>query len=304
MLQWLRLEVLMQLLSKDRPFYKGNLHMHTVASDGELTLDQAAALYHGMGYDFIAITDHRRRSCATHFHKNMLVLAGIEFDFYLVNQVIHILGIGVDDGLAEANMAHYSPQGAVNRIKAGGGLAVLAHPAWSLNTTETICGLQGIEAAEIYNAVSRPPYSGDRADSMALLDTAAAQGKVLNTLATDDSHYYTGDEGCGFIRLQAEELSEKGVMQALRQGSYHASTGPEIYDLRYEDGVIHLQCSPAKHIVFLSNLPWRPGRNFTGNGITSAYYKPSRNGRVLEAFVRAVVIDENGRKAWANPIRF
>jgi hypothetical protein len=292
----------MQLLSRERPFYKGNLHMHTTASDGELSLERASALYQSMGYDFIAVTDHRRRSCDTHYFRNMLVMAGIEFDFYLINQVIHILGIGVDEGLQQVNMADYAPQTAVNRILAGSGLAVLAHPAWSLNTPETICGLKGIEAVEIYNAVSRPPYSGDRADSMALLDVAAAQGRVLNTLATDDSHYYTGDEGYGFIRLQAEELTQRGVLQALRQGSFHASTGPQIDDLRYEEGVIHLQCSPARHIVFLSNLPWRPGRNFTGQGITSAYYKPSRGGRHPETFVRAVVIDENGRKAWANPI--
>lgn len=38
----------------------GDLHMHTCCSDGRQTPEQVAASYRGHGYDFLAITDHRR----------------------------------------------------------------------------------------------------------------------------------------------------------------------------------------------------------------------------------------------------
>ena len=119
-------------------------------------------------------------------------------------------------------------QSGINRINASGGLVMLAHPAWSLNTPETIMSLHGLAAAEIYNSVSAAPFSGDRADSSSLLDVAAANGCLLNSVAADDSHYYRGEEGRAFIRLQADELSEQGVLTAIRQGTLHASCGPEI----------------------------------------------------------------------------
>lgn len=37
---------------------KGCLHIHTTCSDGKLTPQQVADVYEGMGYDFIAFTDH------------------------------------------------------------------------------------------------------------------------------------------------------------------------------------------------------------------------------------------------------
>ena len=48
-------------------------------------------------------------------------------------------------------------------------MAVLAHPAWSLNTVQQAEALQGVGATEIYNTVSdvhesSRPYSGDFVD--------------------------------------------------------------------------------------------------------------------------------------------
>ncbi len=137
---------------------------------------------------------------------------------------------------------------------------------------------------------------------MALLDVAAAQGSLLDTIATDDSHYYRGEEGRGFIRVQAADLSQQGIMAALRQGRYHASCGPEIHALRMEGDSIHISCSPVEHIIFLSNLPWAAERNRAGQGLTQASYQVKRGGSFPMTFVRVVLIDAQGRKAWSNPI--
>lgn len=293
----------MEFLRSDRPFFKGNLHLHTQNSDGALSPQDAEKRYQELGYDFIALTDHWKRTADTHFYQNMLVIPGIEVDFFLINQVIHIVGIGVDEGMGHLDRLKFGPQSAVNRIVRGGGQAILAHPAWSLNTPDTITSLHNIAAAEIYNAVSAPPFNGDRADSMALLDAAAANGCLLNTVASDDAHYYQGDEGQAFIRIQADELTQPSVMEAFVKGRYHASCGPCINSLTMEGDTIHMTCSPARHIIFLSNLPWAPLRNFSGESITQASYTIKRHSDFPETFVRVVIIDAQGRKAWANPIK-
>ena len=56
-------------------------------------------------------------------------------------------------------------QEGIDLIHACGGLAVLNHPAWSLNTPELIASLRGLAAAEVWNSVSTLPYNADRADS-------------------------------------------------------------------------------------------------------------------------------------------
>ena len=39
-------------------WYKGSIHLHTVGSDGHLTLDELVQKYSEAKFDFIAITDH------------------------------------------------------------------------------------------------------------------------------------------------------------------------------------------------------------------------------------------------------
>ena len=50
----------MRILENRGNWYKGNLHMHTTVSDGELDPVEAISVYREAGYDFIAITDHRK----------------------------------------------------------------------------------------------------------------------------------------------------------------------------------------------------------------------------------------------------
>jgi hypothetical protein len=37
---------------------KGALHVHTTCSDGQMTIAEAVSVYTGLGFDFIALTDH------------------------------------------------------------------------------------------------------------------------------------------------------------------------------------------------------------------------------------------------------
>lgn len=139
--------------------------MHTTLSDGKRTPDEVRALYRSHGYDFLAITDHRRVTTETAMVDGLLSIRGIEFDFNLTGQVIHIVGIGVPEEVAQTVTYGSAPQRAIDEINRLGGVPVLAHPAWSLNTPDVICALRDISISEIYNTVSGLPWNADRADS-------------------------------------------------------------------------------------------------------------------------------------------
>ena len=87
----------MRILENRGNWYKGNLHMHTTLSDGALDPVEAINIYREAGYDFIAITDHRK---VGHLWQDdsFLILPGVEWDTgdAVYMPVYHILGIGMD----------------------------------------------------------------------------------------------------------------------------------------------------------------------------------------------------------------
>ena len=65
-------------LNRDRLKLKGNLHTHTTFSDGKYTVPEVVDIYQRNGYDFIAITDHRKYYHGPEIVDSMLVLSAIE----------------------------------------------------------------------------------------------------------------------------------------------------------------------------------------------------------------------------------
>ncbi len=74
---------------------KGNLHIHTSCSDGELTPQQVADAYAERGYDFIAFTDHDHLLKPNHRHlyaqvkSPLLIFYGIELTVF-VKGYVHV----------------------------------------------------------------------------------------------------------------------------------------------------------------------------------------------------------------------
>ena len=194
-----------------------------------------------------------------------------------------------------------TPQEGIDLIRALGGIAVLAHPAWSLNTPAFMRSLKGLSGVEIWNSVSTLPLNGERAESSSLLDvTWASGGELLPVYANDDSHPYQDEAGVASTMVQAEELTASAVMDALRAGRFYATTGPEIRQIENRDNrEIIVQCSPAENVVFYSDCPWANGRAVIRNGITECSYTV----QPYDRFVRVEVKDADGRKAWSAPTK-
>jgi len=291
----------MHLFHEGKRFFKGNLHCHTTRSDGQLSPEEVIALYRGKGYDFLALTDHRMLSEPTHVEDDMLLFSGIETDYSLPGEVLHLVGIGMDPSyhLPESSAGH-DPQSGIRQIRNHNGRAIVAHPAWSLNTHTTLSALRDVTAAEIYNSVSTYPWNGDRADASVLLDISAAHGSPYRFVASDDSHGYKGEEGRSFTVIQADELSRESFWEALDAGRFFASQGPLFEQISVENGLLTIRCSPVENVIFYSNNVWAYGRCVNRTGQTEATYDLTAN--TDETFVRCQIVDAQGRSAWANPI--
>jgi hypothetical protein len=94
----------LEFTMKHLRLFKGDLHTHTIASDGVLTLDELAAhaLHHGL--DFLAITDHNQPAHAETFPRipGLTLIPGVEWTHYRG----HANFLGVDqpyDGSFMAN---------------------------------------------------------------------------------------------------------------------------------------------------------------------------------------------------------
>ena len=268
----------MDLFDPKLPFFKGNLHCHTTVSDGKLSPDEVVALYRDLGYDFLALTDHRRLSAPTHLEGCMLLLSGMEMDYTLPGEVLHLIGVGMDERLNGYNLSE-GPQRCINLFRRCGGRAIVAHPAWSLNTVATLSALQNVTAAEIYNSVSTYPWNGDRADASGVLDVAAAHGALYRFVASDDSHRYQGEAGRAFTMVQAEDLSQESLFDALDRGRFYCSQGPRFEQISVEDGRIDVTCSPVDTVIFYSNLIWTGNRCQTGKDSGLCQLRPDRQPR-------------------------
>ena len=283
---------------------KIGLHQHTTRSDGSFSPEEVAALYREAGYDAIALTDHWVYGEVDHL-SGLQILPGAEYHVGVTDAsdgVYHILCLFADRAplLDRATGHEKTAQDLIDAIHEAGGLAVLAHPAWSLNTTENVKTLKGLDAVEIFNTVSR---NTARDDASLLVDLYATNGLYFPLLACDDFHHNdhtiaTGIDPTAFIMVECDSVEPAALKKAFLEGRYYASTGPEIH-LRREGDTFVVDCSPASRVCFHSNsVSSRGGRVQFGEGITHATYPR----QACEHYVRASVTDSEGRTAFSQII--
>ena len=278
-----------------KQWYKGNLHMHTTCSDGQKTPEEAVAVYREKGYDFLALTDHWHMGKSWQ-EEGFLMLAGAEYDngADLKEGIYHIVGVGMEREPQLEKTPRPKAQTIIDSIREAGGMAILAHPAWSMNRAEQAMGLKGLEGCEIYNTTSGIPWNC-RPYSGIFLDDMANLGCFLPCMAADDAHHYQGDETGSWIMVQARELSRDAILESLRKGDFYATQGP-LFHVAREGNMIHVTSTPVKSIAFFTDWIWEPDRAVAGEGVCGASFqiKPQ------DHWVRIELADKDGRMAWSS----
>ena len=291
---------------------KGGLHCHTTRSDGSCTPEEVMILHKENGYDFLAITDHRRYNHVNFAPETGLtIIPGMEFDnsnsipcrhgFRTYHTVC--IGPSREDGNGFAHEERVPSVNApdqqtyqvfLDEIHAKKNLTIYCHPEWSSTPARYFDKLRGNFAMEIWN--SGCVIDNDMDKDAAYWDELLGQGIRIFGVATDDGHpiYHHCK---GWVMVNAEN-NVNAILKALEDGAFYSSTGPEIYDFYVKDGKAVVECSPAAMIRLHSDChPTRLCQDPEGKPVTRAEFDVSDYD-----YIRITVIDEQGRHAWTNPI--
>ncbi len=108
--------------------YVGNLHSHTVYSDGTVAHRELAQAAGAAGLDFVIATDHNvRPTGAEGYYERVLLLVGEEVhNVRRSPQVSHLLVYGTEQEMAAYSFG--SSQTLINMVNKRGGFCYIAHP--------------------------------------------------------------------------------------------------------------------------------------------------------------------------------
>ncbi len=294
----------------EQKMLKGGLHCHTTRSDGQGTPEEIIRLHHMNGYDFLALTDHRFYNY-TNFAPEipLTIIPGMEYDNEFERgygfRCFHTVCIGPskEDGNGYEQDQRFESGTAKNQeeyqsylddMHRNGNLTIYCHPEWSSTPARYFEKQKGNFAMEIWNSGCALGCHSDR--DAAYWDELLGQGKCIYGVATDDGHAMY--QHCnGWVRVNADN-NIRSILTSLENGAFYSSCGPEIYDFYVtDDGKAVIDCSEACKIRFHSDM--HPTTIFhSANGtLTHAEF-----GIQDYQYIRAVVIDKNGKYAWTNPI--
>ena len=302
-----------QAFEKEGKFLKGGLHCHTTRSDGRGDPAEVIRLHKQNGYDFLALTDHRKYNYENFAPEtDITILPGMEFDNAIRPDGIlrHFHTVCVGPAKADGNgysqdetmpsgtaKDQFEYQAYLDDIHAKKNLTIFCHPEWSSTPARYFEKMQGNFAMEIWN--SGCAIEDDMDTDAAYWDELLGQNIRIFGVATDDGHAMY--QHCkGWVRVKAEN-NIADILKALEAGAFYSSCGPEIYDFYVDDEKVVIECSPcAKIRLHADGHPTRITRDADGN-LTRAEF-PLKNWCGPYKYVRVTVIDKDGKYAWTNPI--
>ena len=183
----------------------------------------------------------------------------------------------------------------------GGFFVTYNHPCWSQENYLDYSQYHGMHAMEIFN--NDTAVIGYQAYAPGIYDDLLRLDNRIFAVATDDNHNkYPDDSGLcdsfgGFVMIKAPELKYESITQALFDGHFYASTGPEIYEWYVEDEKVYVKCSDAASISLSSNRrSMQVARPTPGQTINEAVFDLRRG----DNYFRVTVTDLYGRHADTN----
>lgn len=201
-------------------WYRGDLHLHTVHSDGRHTQASLVALAREAGLDFIGSSEHNTSSAPLTWGAHVseaeppLVLCGEE----VTTRNGHWIAAGVPAGTwvdwrytDRATLARFTQQ-----VQGLGGLAVACHP-WAPTPGSTWgfgLDLKGMDAVELWNG----PWTVDDQVAVAQWHTWLTTGRFVPAIGSSDSHHTGQVVGRPHSVVKAATLSVPAIVDGLRSG--------------------------------------------------------------------------------------
>ena len=296
-------------------FKRGNIHTHSLESDGDRPPEEVFAWYRDHGYAFVALTDHNKRidpNSYRHLERpGFVIIAGEEVTMTVGGTPVHMNAVCSKNTIGGGPMPSRAEalSWAIRNIRGQDGVALINHPnfEWALSARDVMSG-RGAHLLEIWSGHPYVRTEGDAAHKSheALWDEVLGGGEHFAGVAVDDMHHLAPDApdpasrpGRGWIEVFAREASEPAICEALRSGRLYASTGAAINRIVIDYNTFSLWPATADAVV-----------EFIGAGGELLASPPSGEGgartytlRGDERYVRARVSQPDGKKAWTQAYR-
>lgn len=281
-------------------WYKSALHVHTTTSDGDVDLATRLSQYRKANYDVVAVTDHWKTNDVTGFSDDKFLVinsmeahpqtaTGAPAHHFVCLDLPHPFELSKD----------LPAQELINKVLSVGGKVIYAHPYWTAHTLEELLEVTGYIGVEVYN--THCDLANSKGYSYVHIDQLLNKGLRFGLTGVDDIHRSHWIDK-GWTMIKAKSLTKPDIMEAIEKGSYYATCGPAIQDCKIQDGKITIKTSPVAEIRFLFDNAGG-GRTYSdenGQTITEASWEFASNRRKVN-WIRAEVVDREGKYAWTNP---
>jgi hypothetical protein len=204
-----------EALRRGPTWYRGDLHTHTVHSDGKLTTAELVQAAREAGLEFIAITDHNNTAHQVDGVQDPSLLTIVGEELTTPGGHASVWGLGPGD------FVDFRALPGDGRIDGLVGSAVARGAVFSINHPFADCAQcswdhpvpAGVTGLEIWNR-----WDGPQEPAIALWDRLLREGRRVTAVGSSDFHRRPAPLGRGSVRVWAPELSTAAILQAIREG--------------------------------------------------------------------------------------
>jgi hypothetical protein len=296
---------------------KGNTHTHTTESDGDSAPDDVVRWYREHGYDFLVLSDHNKLTSVDALNAlhgadgKFLLIRGEEVTDRFEAKHVHVNGLDVSEKVDPQKGSSVVDvlQRNVDAIRRAGGVPHINHPnyQWSLST-EDLLRVQNNRLLEIFNGHPQVNNLGGGGvpGLEQMWDAMLSSGTLVYGIAVDDAHTFkqpgnpaVPGPGRGWVVVRANRLDPRAIVSALEDGQFYASTGVELTDYVVTSKSMIVTVKKDAWSKYRIQFFGKDGRILHEALDSPAEYAFKGN----EGYVRAKVIESNGRVAWCQPVR-
>ena len=206
---------------RGKAWYRGDMHVHTVHSDGRRLPEELAAAARAAQLDFLVSTEHNTSSAAgvwgAYAGPDLLIVDGEE----ITTRNGHYTALGLPAGTwidwryraADGGIARF-----IQQIHRAGGLAVAAHPLAPCVGCGWKFGYAALDAVEVWNG----PWTADDEAVLGnwdnLLVAGAHTGTWLPAVGDSDAHSEPQVVGLPHNVVFADDLDKASILAGVKSG--------------------------------------------------------------------------------------
>jgi len=276
-------------------WYRGDLHSHSLHSDGRWDVPDLIQSARSRGLDFITLTDHNTVSGLPHLHSlgedDLLTIGGMELTTFHG----HALAVGVQDWQEWRLHNGATMHDLAERVIGTGAAFIIAHPMRDGDPGCAGCDWQhadmtpgNAQAVEIWNSAWDGRSNNDHA--LQRYYYWLNLGHRLVATAGSDAHGPPEPNAkIGYNVVYAADLNQAAIVEAIKNGHLYVSSGPHVEISAYtQDGqrAIMGDLLPAEPVTL--SVTWRGGD--IGDTL-----RVIGDGRVRDE----VIGGQQGTKSWA-----